>query len=71
MGALAGQQTLRSNGRKRVLDDALDLVPVDAVVQQHAEPPAVPDVRRPEETVGIRNDEELLVSQAVSSAGRP
>src|SRR5581483_9780172 len=55
------QQLLRRDGRERVLDDPRELVPVDAVVEPHAEPAAVADVGRPEEALGVRRDEQLLV----------
>ena len=42
MGALARKQILRCDRRERVLDDPLELVPVDPVVQQHAEPARCP-----------------------------
>src|SRR5262245_24844648 len=55
------EQPLRRDGRERVLDDPLDLVPVDAVVQLDAEPAAVPDIRWTEESLRVGLDEQLLV----------
>jgi hypothetical protein len=55
-------QPLRRDFAERVLDDAGELVPVDVVVQKHAEPAAMTDVGRPEEPLGCCGDKELLIA---------
>src|SRR5690242_12159934 len=43
------EQPLRRQDREGVLDDPLQLVPIHAVVEPHAEPASVADVRRTKE----------------------
>jgi hypothetical protein len=55
-------EPVRRDLAEGILDDAGELVPVNAVVQENAEPAAMPDVRRPEESLRSRGDEQLLVA---------
>src|SRR5438552_1539812 len=55
------EQALRGDSAVRVLHDARELVPVDAVVQADAEPAAVADVRRAEEPRRVGLHEQLLI----------
>ena len=50
----------RGDQRVRVVEESVQLVPVDRDVQVHPDPAAVPDVRRAEESLGGGLDERVL-----------
>jgi hypothetical protein len=54
-----------------VVDESIQLVPVDGDVEIHADPPAVPDVRRAEEALRRALDEHLLDALRGGEPERP